>query len=455
MKRFLSLAAVVAGLSIAASSLPADAQYANEFTPAKLTTQGKTSLAIAGNGTVIVQVQVNPDGSHKAVKVIKSTNAADNDAAMDIAQNSSYRPAHRGTTPVTSFYDFTLKFNGKSVAQSVDLDSGDSGPARAAAQQISALIADKKYDQAKTAAQSALVSTPTDEIRSLLGVSEAQLGQFGDAAAAFDKVATISKQFQLIAGQSYANAAVSAANNDPAQALAYAQKAVALDPSSNSQYALGVAQVANKQFADGIATLKAVRAKAFADSKTTATAKVAIDSNLLSAYVQSNDTADATTIANEIKSIDPSSNLPGRVLGNSYLQAGTAALAAKDYAGALKAFDAAAAQGDSEVAVTANVQAAFTVMKINPDKPDYKQAQAYAEKALALNPNSPEANFGDGIALTGIYASTQDADTKKKAQAALDKADQLAKAANNEALALSIEGFIKTNLKAGAPGAPQ
>ena len=61
-----------------------------------------------------MQVQVNADGSHKAIKVIRSTNPGDNAAAMDIAQNSSYRPAHRGSTPVTSFYDFTLKFNGKS-----------------------------------------------------------------------------------------------------------------------------------------------------------------------------------------------------------------------------------------------------------------------------------------------------------------------------------------------------
>src|ERR1700727_1034399 len=134
MKRFLPLAAALAGLAVFASSLPAVAQYANEFSPAKLTHQGNTSIAIAGSGTVVVQVQVNADGTHKATKVIKSTNAADNDAAMDIAQNSSYRPAHKGTTPVPSFYDFTLKFNGKSVAQSGDVDSGTSNDSPAAKQ---------------------------------------------------------------------------------------------------------------------------------------------------------------------------------------------------------------------------------------------------------------------------------------------------------------------------------
>lgn len=398
-------------------------------------------------------MQVNADGTHKAIKVIKSSNAGDNDAAMDIAQNSNYRPAHKGTTPIPSFYDFTLKFNGKSVAQSSDLlspESGDSPAARAAAGQIAALISAGKYAQAKTLAQSAMFATPTDQIRSLLGVSEAQQGQFADAAAAFDHVGTITKQFHLIAAQSYANAAVANAGANPAQSLAYAQKAVSLDPSTNSSYALGVAQVANKQYADAIATLKGVHAKAFADPNVKTNAKVAIDSTLLSAYAQTGDSADSGAMATEIKGLDPTSTLPGRVLGNSYLQSGAAAIEAKDYPGALKDFDLAAAQGDPDVAVTANVQAAFTVIKT--EKPDYKQMQAYAEKALAIKPDSPEANYAEGIALTGDYANTHDDATKKKAMDALTKADGLAKAAGNEALALSIEGFIKTNLKGQPSG---
>ncbi|HTA39854.1 MAG TPA: tetratricopeptide repeat protein [Candidatus Acidoferrales bacterium] len=457
MKRVLSLAVALAGLAVFASSIPAAAQYANEFSPAKLTHQGTTAVPIAGSGTVVVQVQVNADGSHKATKVIKSTNAADNDAAMDIAQNSTYRPAHKGTTPTPSFYDFTLKFNGKSVAQSGDLDAGDnsSPAAKQAAGQIAQLLSQSKYAQAKTAAESALISSPSDEIRELLGASEAQLGQFTDAAAAFDKVTTVTKQFHLIAGQSYANASVAVANSNPAQALAYAQKAVALDNSSNSMYALGNAQLANKQFTDAIATLKGVHAKAFADSKTPTNAKVAIDSALLSAYMQTNDQANASATASEIKSLDPTSTLPARVLGNSFLQAGTAALTAKDYPAAMKAFDSAAAQGDPEVAVTAYVQAAFTLLKVNPDKPDFKQMQSYVDKALAIKPDSPEANFGEGIALTGESATSHDDATNKKALAALQKADTLAKAAGNEALALQVEGFIKANFKGAAGGGAQ
>jgi TonB family protein len=456
MKRILSMTAALGGLAVAASALPAAAQYANEFVPAKLTKQGVTTVAIAGSGTVVVQVQVNADGTAKAIKVIRSTNAADNAAAMDIANTSTYRPARKGTTPVVSFYDFTLKFNGKSVAQSTDLvapGSDDSGPAKAAEQKIAGLIGAKQYAQAKSAAQTALFSTPTDEIRSLLGVADAQLGQFTDAAVAFDHVGTIAKPFHTVAAQSYASAAVALAGDNATQALAYAQKAFALDPGGNTQYALGVAQLANKQYADAITSLKAAHDKVFADANAPKNSKLAIDSSLMTAYAQSGDAANAQATATEIKTLDPASTLPGRVMGIAYLQSGDAALTAKDNATALKDFDLAIAQGDPEVSVTAAVQAAFVVVK--GDKPDYKQMQAYADKALAIKPDSPEGNFAEGIALWGQYQSgsgAHDDAAKKKAVDALNKADELAKAAGNVSLSLQIEGFIKTNVKPAAGG---
>ena len=86
------------------------------------------------------------------------------------------------------------------------------------------------------------------------------------------------------------------------------------------------------------------------------------------------------------------------------------------------------------MAVTANVQAAFLITKTS--KPDYKKMQAYADKAIALKPNDPQANFAEGIALTGEWAQSHDDSQKKKALDALNQADSLAKAAGNEALAL-------------------
>src|SRR5581483_1588514 len=128
----------------------ARAQYANEYSPAKLLKQGTTQHSIAGSGTVVVQVQVNADGSHKAIKVIKSSNSGDNAAAMDIAQSSSYRPAHRGKSPITAFYDFTLKFNGKAVVNNAEEGSSGgssvpSGSLSPAAQQVAALIRQHNY----------------------------------------------------------------------------------------------------------------------------------------------------------------------------------------------------------------------------------------------------------------------------------------------------------------------
>ncbi len=452
MKRISGIAAAaVAGFLI--GTLPAAAQYSNEFSPAKLLKQGKTSVDIAGTGMVVVQVQVNADGSHKAIKVIKSTNQGDNGAAMDIAQNSSYRPAHRGTTPVTAFYDFTLKFNGKSVANA-ESDSGGGGGGSGsdsslspAAQSVAALIRQKNYSGAKSRAQADLISAPDDQsLRQMLGVAAFDSGDVSTAAAAFDKVPTIGKQFQPAAAASFAAASVAGVDQNPQQALAYAQKAVALNPDTNSRFALGTAQLANKQYADAVTTLKAVRASAMNDPKLSKSAKVNVDARLMSAYLAVGDSQGAATIASEIKQLDPTSALPGRVLGNTYLKMGVDAATAQKYDDAFKYYEMAAAQGDAEVAVTADTEAAFLVTKTQ--KPDFKKMQAYADKAIAAKPDDAQANFAEGIALTGQWAQSHDDAQKKKALDALNHADSLAKTAGNEALALSIETFIKNNLAA-------
>jgi TonB family protein len=447
MKRIPGIVAFGAVAAVLLGALPAGAQYATEFSPAKLISQGKTSVSIAGNGTVVVQVQVNADGTHKAIKVIKSTNAGDNAAALEIANNSTYRPAHRGTKPVTAFYDFTLKFKGKSVASSDSQGStgGASGSLSPAAAQVAALIRSKNYAQAKSKAQAGLLSAPSDDsLRQMLGIAAFDSGDVAAAAQAFDKVPTIGKQFQPAAAASFAAASVADADQNPTQALAYAQKAVALSPDTNSRFALGTAQLANKQNAEALATLKSVHASAMNDPKLSKAAKVNVDARLMSAYLANNDSQGAQTIAAELKQLDPSSTLPGRVLGNTYLKMGVDAGTAQKYDEAFKYYDLAVAQGDPLVSVTANVEAAFLVTKTT--KPDYKKMQAYADKALAIKPDDAQANFAEGIALTGQWAQSRSDSDKKKALDALNHADQLAKTGGNEALALSIESFIKTNL---------
>jgi TonB family protein len=454
MKRTTGIVAVAVAAGILAAPLAASAQYASEFTPAKLISQGKTSTPIAGSGTVVVQVQVNPDGTHKAIKVIKSTNPGDNDAAMEIAQNSSYKPAHRGTTPVPAFYDFTLKFNGKSVASGGG-SSSSSTSVSPAASQVAALIRQGQYAQAKSKAQAALLSNPGDDtLREMLGIASFDAGDVTGAAQAFDRVSNIGKQFQPVAAAAFASAAVSVSDSNPQQSMTYAQKAMSLDPGTNSKFALGVAQLANKQNAEALTTLKAVQAAAANDPKFQKTAKENIDARLMSAYLANNDTADAQKVAEDIKQLDPSSTLPGRVLGNTYLKMGVDAATAKNYPDALKNFDQAVAVGDPDVQVTANVQAAFVVAKM--DKPDYKLMQAYADKAVALKPDDPLANFADGVAQANLAVQNHDDNMKKKAVDTLNKADTLAKQAGMTSLSLQIESTIKSlNTPAAGGGGGQ
>ena len=57
------------------------------------------------------------------------------------------------------------------------------------------------------------------------------------------------------------------AQTNPSQALGYAQKAVALDPTTNTRFSLGVAQLSSGDKAAALATLKAAHDAAMNDPK--------------------------------------------------------------------------------------------------------------------------------------------------------------------------------------------
>lgn len=437
MKRIVSLVAGATLGALVVSALPATAQYANEFAIAKVVKQGTSSHPIAGSGEVEVKVQVNADGTHKVIGVLKSTNSGDNDAAVDIANTSTYRPAKRGTTPVTTFYTFRLKFSGKSVASNASEGTSSSSGGGGG---IEGLIRAQKYDEAKRQAQMMLLSSPgNDHVRQLLGVAAYYSNDYETSAQAFARVASVDHQFAQLAAQALGNAAINDAPTNPTQAMTFAQKAVALDSASAlPQLAMGVAQLANKQTAQGIATLKTVHDKLFAVPTTDVKVKIGIDSRLMQAYLDMNDAANADAIGKEMKQLDPTSTLPSRVLGNHYLQIGSAAQQQKKYPDAIKAYEQAASYGDPEVSVTAYASAAFALL--GTDKPDFSKVKGYADKALAIKADSPEANYAEGIALLG-------SGDKSKAKDTLAKAVTLARAQGNEALALQIEAFIKNNVK--------
>jgi tetratricopeptide (TPR) repeat protein len=445
------VAGVTAIAAAAAFTLPANAQYAYEFTPAKLVHQGSTSKPIAGTGTVIVQVQVNPDGSHHVVKVIKSTNTADNAAAMDIASHSTYRPAHRGKTPVMAFYDFTLKFKGKTVGR-----SGETVVRGSLAARVDALIHQGKYDAAKSQLQQALASNPGDStLNEELGTAEYYLADYPASAAAFDKVPSISKTFSQVAAQAYALAAVKTASSSPQSAVGYGKKAVALAPGANSYYALGTAELNSGDASAAVTDLKKAFELVQADPKADKKTKVAIASQLYAAYDKAGDTADAEKTLATIKQIDPSNTSVQTLQGNRYIQAANDASKAGNHAEAIKDFEQAAAVGSPQVQVTAYAAAALEEnallqsQKTPPTKDDYAKVKAYADKALAINANDALANYAEGVGLAGEWAlgGKQDAGLKSQALAALNKAKAAAQAAGNISLSLNIDNFIKNTLQ--------
>ena len=434
--------AVAFGTGCAFVALPALAGVCqHDFSLAKVIKQGTTSKDIAGSGTVQLQVQVNADGTHKVTKVIRSSNKGDNEAAIDIASTSTYRPAHCGSTPTVSFYDFTLKFNGKSVQAADAL--GNAG--------VENLIRSGKYPQAEAAARAALAANPNDNgALVLLGVASYYGNDLPAAAAAFAKANPIPKPWPAVAAQSLANQAVKLSESDPTTALAYAQKAVALDPGTNSQFALGVAEIGEKQFPQGIATLKSVHARLFADPKTTKNVKFGVDSHLLAAYLANNDTADAAALAAEMQALNPSSMMAAELMGSHYLTLGNQAQQAKNYDEAIKNYDLAAASKVPQLVANAYSSAVFAIM--NEQKPDYNKALIYGQKALAAAPDDVMTNYAVGVAQAAVWATGHQESDKKQALVYLTKADGLAKAAGNTQLSTQIETFIAHNIEAPHTG---
>ena len=326
-----------------------------------------------------------------------------------------------------------------------------SGGTSAVGRQVAALIRQGQYQAAVSKAQTELISSPGDQsLRQMLGIAAYRAGDYPTAAGAFDKVTTIGAEYKPIAADSLATAAVKIASSDPTQAQAYAEKAISIESGADQHFALGVVQLASGQNAAALASLRTAHDEALSNSKIPLASKVNIDAELLQAYLANKDMAGAQSTAAEIKRLDPSSNAGARAMATNLIKAGQAAVEAKDTATAVNDFTQAAAQGDTDLAVTANTQAALAIAQ--SAKPDYKQMQTYAEKALAIKPDDAVANFAEGIALTAQWTASHDDATKKKAADALNKADQEAKAQGDESLSLQIETFVKKNLNGSGSG---
>jgi TonB family protein len=422
----LALAALMALAIPAAGSAQTAAGY---YVAPKLLKQGTFTSPIAGTGTVIVKVLVNADGTFKVQNIIKSTNPGNDKAALEIANSSKYKPATRGGKPVLAFYDFSLKFSGKSVSSE---ESGEQGELA----KYTAMLNAGNFSGAKSGLTDYLAAHPSDEQASLaLGAADALLKDYPGATKAFDAAGTIPEKYAALAGLSYAQYATSqAAAKNGADAMAAAKKAVQYSPNVATYNALGLSALSANDAAAAADAFGHAASLAANDPKITASAKATIQANLAASYAQAGNLDKAKAAAAEATRIDPNSTAAQTVLATYYLQKAQDLEKAGKSAEAAVQYEALAAAYPPQ-AVTNYTRAASLYLQMKPT-PDNAKAKADADKALAIAPTDAQANFLAGVALAN-QGNTKDALTY------LNKADAAAKAGSDSALTTAIENAIK------------
>jgi tetratricopeptide (TPR) repeat protein len=387
--RSLAVAALGA-LALASTAVPASAQTSTFYTPPKLLKQGTASSPVVGTGAVTVKVFVKKDGSVGQVQVEKSTNHGDDAAATEIAKSSTYKPGLRDAKPIDAYYTLALKFNGSSVTT-------DTGSTVSDVNQANALIRAGKYAEAKTQLQAYLAGHPNDkDAEALLGVADSFLNDNAGAAAAFDAAGTIPDRFKNVAAKAYSDAAVDALkakNND--QAIAYSDRALALQQNVNTLYIQGTAYANAQKYPQAIADLEKARAQASAGHADAATLN-AIDGSLATAYIFGGQNDKGLALAKALKQRDPSNTRVDDTLASYYNQQAIAAMKAGRATEAVADLETAAKAVPSRAVVL--YTAAANVLA-QGDKPDWKAVKAEADKALAIAPNDAHANYVAGIAL--------------------------------------------------------
>lgn len=414
--------AIVGSLALAAAcGAAAPAQSPTQYyTPPHLTKQGTATTPPAGNGTVVVQVLVNPDGSFKVQKIVKSTNHGDDQAAMEMANTAQYAPATKGTQKVLAFYTYTLKFVGGTTSAT---DSSSGGTLA----QYTAQVRAGKYADAKAGLATYLQAHPGDAAASaLLGVADTFTDDFTGAAAAFDKAGSIPPQYKAVAVRAYAGAAEKAITvKDAAAAVAAAKRANELAPGVPTLNLMGNAQVIAGDYAGAARSFEAARSQAAGDAKITGAQKATIIGNLVNAYVNLDQPDKAAALLPEAKQYDSGNTNAEAAIVGYYATKAQAAQRAGNTVEATALYEKAAAIGAAYASLMyTNEAIAYT----KATKPDWKAAKAAADKALALKPDSAEANYIAGVALANDGKG-------KDAIPYLQKASAAAKASGDKALA--------------------
>jgi tetratricopeptide (TPR) repeat protein len=435
----VQLAAVCALVAAAVPSVaPAQSAPAsfNYYTPPKLIKKGTATSPIGGAGTVVIKVLVNKDGTFKVQGVIHSSNAADDKAALEIAASSTYKPATRGSSKETAFYDFTLKFAGNGTS-TTDEDLPE-------IEQYRRMMVAGNEAGAKTALQNYLGQHPEDAKAELyLAIADTRLNDSKDAVAALEKAGPVPEEYRAEAAKAYADAAIDAVSaKDTANAAVLARKAVDLSGTFDKYLVLGYVELAGGQLAPGTEALEKARDLAKTENATPKQ-QTAIYVNLVQAYARDGDFAKAKSAADTARQLDPSTNVDV-VLEQAYISRGNVLQNGGKLAEAGALFEQAAAELPKS-AGPLYARAALAYLAIKPDAsvaagkdPNIVKADADADKALAADPNNAAANYAKGIAVVDL--------DKSKSSTALDylkKADDQAKKAGDTGLTAAIENAIK------------
>ena len=434
-KRLLALSFPALAAVALTPPLPAFAQAATDgdtYVHAKLVTRGKNTTPIAGNGTVVIQVFVKSDGSFKVQKIIKTTNAADDTAAMEIAKSSRYKPATRNGRATAEFYSFTMKFNGS------EIDGGDPQVSNTDLRRILGMINANNFQGAQPLAKAYVAANPTDQNgQALLGVADSFLNDHAGAVAAFDAAGTIPEKFKPAALTSYVNySSDSYKSKNYDASIAAAKHALTLGAGPGIYNILGNAELGKGNNAEAVADLEKAVAGLKADPKVDSNSLVNVEANLVGAYSAAGQNDKALALAKQVLAVDPNAPVQS-ILANNVVAQAQAFARDKKFVEAANLLDTAAASSPKDVSVQLYGRAANYAE--SGEKPDWKLGKALADKVLALAPNDARANYYAGIAI----ASEKSLGTVKDALVYLNKADASAKNGTDAELTKQIEATIK------------
>jgi tetratricopeptide (TPR) repeat protein len=341
---------------------------------------------------VQVKVFVKANGSVGSAVVEKSTNHADDAAALQVAKSSKYRPGALDAKPGGFYYTVSLHFTKTSVT------SGDPESAAVGVEGARALIGQGHYPQAKAELTTYLGTHPNDrEAQILLGVADTYNDDATDAATAFDAAGTVPSNYTAVAVKAYGDAALAALRAKSFDASAgFATKAIALSPGDfNLLYIRGTAYASSQHFPEAIADLEKAKSLA-ATSTATPETRLLVDKSLAQVYLLGGQTDKGMALAQDVKKRNPAAGADlDAVIADSYAKQAAAFAADSKLDSAVTAYESAASANPARAAFF-YYEAAATMTKAA--KPDWKSVRAETDKSLAVDPTSARANYLAGVA---------------------------------------------------------